>query len=344
MRQVSGLVPQEDFRQTFPWDAQHHHCSSLLPCKSRLYIGHQRNSLHKSTQDLYHVQIKQQLANTKKNQVKHPSDVHLLKFVGKSLHFTKCPFGSSKYLDKFSFTGHCKSWTSPTCAMADWRNWLGKYSCGTSSSASLPSPDQVKHDEGKQKTGRTRWLFCERFKIQTNSDVYKQVVMLQKTPKNYSYNPTITTWAWLQVFVMLALENKSQAAGRIAIPGTASISQKSLPLTHQNYPKPKHTSSLSQQNPVGNVSGTSAGRPRCLGFNPPKAQHVWWRDRRETSLPQISALMEPPATRTANHLRERNKWSGESKVDDTNATHGVSLRLCDPSFYGVWPYLCRIGK
>lgn len=109
----------------------------------------------------------------KKSQVKHSSDVHLLKFVGKSLHFTKCPFGSSKYLDKFSFTGHCKSWTSPTCAMADWRNWLGKYSCGTSSSASLPSPDQVKHDEGKQKTGRTRWLICERFKIQTNSDVNK---------------------------------------------------------------------------------------------------------------------------------------------------------------------------
>lgn len=49
MWQVSALVPQEDFRQTFPWDAQHHHCSSLLPCKSSWYIGHQRNSLPNSS-------------------------------------------------------------------------------------------------------------------------------------------------------------------------------------------------------------------------------------------------------------------------------------------------------
>ena len=92
----------------------------------------------------------------KKNQVKHPSDVHLLKFVGKLC------ISQSAHLDPPSI------WTSshsPGTARVgphppgrwltegtDWANTV----VGTSSSASLPSPDQVKHDEGKQKTGRTR--------------------------------------------------------------------------------------------------------------------------------------------------------------------------------------------
>lgn len=142
-----------------------------------------------------------------------------------------------------------------------------------------------KHDESKQKTGITRWLICQRSKIQLNSDVNK-LWCYKRPPKTTPTIQQITTWAWLQVFVMLALENKSQTAGRITIPGTASNSCPKnlchLPIQTIQNPNTHHP--LSQQNPVGNVSGTSAGKPRCLRFNPRKAHRVWLRDRRETSL------------------------------------------------------------
>ena len=162
----------------------------------------------------------------------------------------------------------------------------------------------------------------------------KQVVMLQKTPKNYSYNPTITTWAWLQIFVMLALENKSQAAGRITIPGTA-VPKISATDPSKLSKTPTHIIPVPTKPPWGTSVERVLADPDASGLTPQRPNGSGLRDRRETSLPQIPALMEPPerATRTANH-----------RLMIPTQHMGVSLRLCDPSFYRVWPYLCRIGK